>query len=277
MVMLNQKEKSTFLITSSANRSFGTGFCIYRDDRGSYIVTCAHVVDECGGDEMLIDGMGVQLKAKGDSQLLDLAILYVDGFTDAVPWDISLSETIKDELTPFEVRGFKPHKQGSYKLETLYGEIEKVSTVYTSMGSTPTYELNINGNDSIEKGYSGSAVVCASSKLVIAVATDRNRSGKEAYAIPLYNIKSIWKDIPRELLEKKEPPQKKTHKKKRVKKPTKVDYLVPFGVVLALLNFIVNRLYPLLNLGDIIYVLILISAIFSVTFVYLRRKLKEML
>jgi hypothetical protein len=31
--------ESTFLIKSTKNKSFGTGFCIKKDERGAYLVT----------------------------------------------------------------------------------------------------------------------------------------------------------------------------------------------------------------------------------------------
>jgi S1-C subfamily serine protease len=274
--MSQQKEQSTFLIKSSQNRSFGTGFCIYHDGGGSYIVTCAHVVDECGTEAMLIEGRAVQLKAKGDSRLLDLALLYVERL-DAIPLEVNLDRHLQEALTPFEISGFKPHKQDSYKLETIDGSIEKISTVYTAIGSMDTYELTINGNDSIEKGYSGSAVISTKNNLVIAVSTDRNRSGKEAYATPIYHLKSIWRDMPQRLLSQEVVIEEHSSPKSVPQKIGKLDFLLPFGLILALLIFITNRIYPHLDLGEIIYVLLLVSLLLSGLFVYLKRKIKEWL
>ena len=37
--------KSTFLIESSKSKDIGTGFCLYQDEKGSYLLTCSHVVE----------------------------------------------------------------------------------------------------------------------------------------------------------------------------------------------------------------------------------------
>lgn len=226
--MFNQKEKSTFLIRSKKNKSFGTGFCIDKDKNGSFIVTCAHVVDECGHNDMLIDGIPVQIKAKGNSLLLDLAVLYVERLTDSSPLNAYCSETLKNKPTPFSINGFRPHKKESYKLETICGEIEKVSSIHQDNQFLETYELSIKGKDNIEKGYSGSAVICTKSNQVIAIATDRNINGKEVYAIPLYHLKSLWVDMPKSLL--------------KIKKPYNVKPILFFLVGLTLLTLLISQL-----------------------------------
>jgi hypothetical protein len=54
--------------------------------------------------------------------------------------------------------------------------------------------LTIGDGDSIERGYSGSAIVCDG--FVVAVATDRNTNGKQAYAVPIGYLGEIWEDMP---------------------------------------------------------------------------------
>ena len=54
--MNSLSDKSTFLIQSSDNRSFGTGFVVQKDEDGSYLVTCTHVVEECQEEFLEVDG-----------------------------------------------------------------------------------------------------------------------------------------------------------------------------------------------------------------------------
>ena len=42
-------------LKSSKNRSFGTGFCIYKDKKGSFLLTATHVVESCGLETLLVD------------------------------------------------------------------------------------------------------------------------------------------------------------------------------------------------------------------------------
>ncbi|CAA6806560.1 MAG: Unknown protein [uncultured Sulfurovum sp.] len=95
----------------------------------------------------------------------------------------------------FSVNGFKSHKPNEYKLESLEGSIKKISKIHSDNESIDTYELSIGDDDKIEKGYSGSAIVSKQSRQVIAVATDRVTSGKQAYAIPLKYLKEVWHEF----------------------------------------------------------------------------------
>lgn len=49
------EENATFLIKSTENKSFGTGFCFDQNEDGSYILTCQHVVDACGKESLYVN------------------------------------------------------------------------------------------------------------------------------------------------------------------------------------------------------------------------------
>ncbi len=193
--MNNISDKSTFLIKSSDNQSFGTGFVVKKDSDGSYLVTCSHVVEECKEDFLEVAGKKAELLYQGSSDSIDLAIIYVKGLTDTEALNLC-SNTINKNLL-FEINGFKAFKRESYKLEKLTGSIKKISKIRTPNRSIKTYELSIEEDDRIEKGYSGSAVLLAKSNTVIAIATDRNQNGKDAYAIPIAYLKEIWEEMPK--------------------------------------------------------------------------------
>ncbi len=192
--MSRLSDKSTFLIKSSDNQSFGTGFVVKKDSNGSYLVTCSHVVEECREDFLEVAGKKAELLYQGSSDSIDLAVIYVKGFTDTEALNLC-SNTINKNLL-FEINGFKVHKRESFKFETLTGSIKKVSKIHTPNRTIKTYELSIGEDDRIEKGYSGSAVLLEGSNTVIAIATDRNKNAKDAYAIPIAYLKEIWEEMP---------------------------------------------------------------------------------
>jgi len=70
---------SIFLIESQENNNniMGTGFVIHQDNYGSYVLTCAHVIEQVV--QPRIDNYEVTLKAIGTSEEIDLALLYVKG------------------------------------------------------------------------------------------------------------------------------------------------------------------------------------------------------
>ncbi|MBU1668696.1 hypothetical protein KKC13_09765 [bacterium] len=112
---------------------------------------------------------------------------------------LTLSTEDKTIETTFTLDGFKPHKSGSYLQRPLQGAIANISQIHSPNRTIRTYELMIENSYSIEKGYSGSAIV--SNDQVIGIATDRNSSGKQAYAIPIGYLKEIWEDMPQSLFE----------------------------------------------------------------------------
>jgi hypothetical protein len=201
--MLSQKGEqvavgdSTFLIKSTQNKSFGTGFCVARDEQGSFLVTCKHVVEACQQDALEVNGLQTEVVAISDRDDIDLALLYVNALVEVVTLPLQCSSV--EEGSAFVIKGYKVHRQNSHKKEVLNGSIKKVSKIESNHQTTLTYELSINTKDSIEKGYSGSAIVCEDSQKVIAVATDRNSSGKHAYAIPISYLKEVWQGMPDDL------------------------------------------------------------------------------
>ena len=57
------RKNTTYLIKSSKNKSFGTAFCIDKDENGSFLLTCEHVVESCGADALEINGHKALLQA----------------------------------------------------------------------------------------------------------------------------------------------------------------------------------------------------------------------
>jgi len=230
---------STFLIKSSKEIDFGTAFCIQKDEKGVFLLTCKHVIESCGEDSLEVNQRKAILCSnleKSDS--LDLAVVYVEGL-EAKPkplTSISLSKGHK-----FVMDGFKHHKKESYKRERLNGSIKKISQIYSNNRSIDTYELNIGSGDSIERGYSGSAIV--SDGVVVGVATDRTNSGKQAYAVPIKYLSEIWEDMPEGLFI--------SHQFPKLKKINLLDisqkYLLTTVIGVIILGMITNYLYDILN------------------------------
>ena len=81
MINLRKLKESIVLITSASDRKLnviGTGFAFYRQEDYTYLLTCAHVVEDVGGEENLrVNDIPVELVEIGDAQGFDLAILKV--------------------------------------------------------------------------------------------------------------------------------------------------------------------------------------------------------
>ena len=81
-------EESIVLITSASDNSrkadvIGTGFAFYRKDNYTYLLTCAHVVDDVGGEEnVLVNNIPAAVLAIGDITGFDLAVLRVENLNN---------------------------------------------------------------------------------------------------------------------------------------------------------------------------------------------------
>lgn len=119
--------------------------------------------------------------------------MYVKGL-HCTPLKLSPQPIVAGNID-FRIAGFKAYKANEYKFEPLEGSVKKISKIHSGNESIDTYELSLGEEDKIEKGYSGSAIVSKKSGQVIAVATDRVMSGKQAYAIPLKYLKEVWHEL----------------------------------------------------------------------------------
>lgn len=194
---MSKINSSTFLIKSSKNKSFSTGFCVHKDEFGSYLLTCAHVVNACVAENLTVDSYQAKLLyISEDKEIMDLALIYVKDLTHSTK--LKLWDGMAHEKDEFDISGYRPHKD-KHAQEPLKGYIKKSYTLESNDKKQWIYELKINGDDSIEQGYSGSAVVSSQTGLVVAVATDRKRDAKNAYATPIRYLKEIWQEMPKEL------------------------------------------------------------------------------
>jgi len=184
--------KSTFLIKSSKNSSFGTGFVVYKSENISYLVTCAHVVGACDKDALMVDNKEATLVAIGAKEFIDLAVISVENLESVA---LKISDIDVYEQMPFNVKGFKKHINQNHKFELLDGTIKKHSQIATAQKNIDIYELSLCLDDNIEKGYSGSAIYSVSSAYVFAVAISRYDK-THADAIPIKYLKEIWAEIP---------------------------------------------------------------------------------
>ena len=184
---------STFLITSSKNRSFGTAFCICNNEKGSFLVTAGHVIHDCGEESLQVENQKTILIAIGDSKGIDLAVVFV---SNLIAKPLKLNSFALSKNMKLQVEGFKSHLN-DHKLELLNGVVKKISKLKTEYQELNIYELNFNNDNKIERGYSGSAVV--SEGYVFAVVVSRY-SQTHADAIPIEYLKDIWKGMPPSLL-----------------------------------------------------------------------------
>ncbi|NES04827.1 MAG: SUMF1/EgtB/PvdO family nonheme iron enzyme [Okeania sp. SIO2F4] len=192
--MIRQLEKSIVLITSADDRKknvIGTGFTFYREQNYTYLLTCAHVVEDVGGEEsLLVDGISPEVVAMGDIQGFDLAVLRVENLNNLLLQLINLSEA---ENKKFQIPGnYLYGEEKKRRLKIVEGVVGKKSFLTQNNQRVIAWELSINSGDRLRKGYSGAPVVDGVTGDVLGVATNMEKDGAEGLAISVEALINIW-------------------------------------------------------------------------------------
>ncbi|MGD1700796.1 trypsin-like peptidase domain-containing protein [Dapis sp. BLCC M229] len=201
--MNRQLEESIVLISSVDERKknvIGTGFPFYREKNYTYLLTCAHVVQDVGGQEnILVNNIPAKIVAIGDTRGFDLAVLRVEGLLELPLLQLtSLSEA---ENINFQIAGYYLYgEEKKYIQETVYGTLDKkvlaTQIVENYSENITVWKLLINQNDRLRKGYSGAPVVDKKTGFVLGIATNMEAEGTVGRAISTEALSKIWLEMP---------------------------------------------------------------------------------
>ena len=190
-------QNSVVLITSRDDKinRFGTGF-VMRQVRGmTYVLTCAHVVEDVGGaDKVKADGVDASVVISGKEIGVDLAVLKVDGLSQRSAF---ICHVGGETGSPFRTIGWQSFgKDVSGKelnrIQPLSGKLGEAAGLQPRQGGVrvKAWELRIGEEDSLQPGYSGSPVIDDEDN-VIAVVSHR-QGDKSGLAISIEELKNIW-------------------------------------------------------------------------------------
>lgn len=196
-------------ITSAAaeNANFGTGFVIWRDADGDYVLTCKHVVNAVGQTTILIDDAPAQEIAGGHEAGRDLAVLRVaPGALHAEPLRLSAALMSCGECVT----------QGVHHDKTTVVQTDGVSTsinltvsdrlsLHFSAGAETrihhageriaAFRLEVDNPDfPFLPGYSGAPLVDIASGAVVGVISIREGTGQRGLAIAAREARALWPD-----------------------------------------------------------------------------------
>ena len=175
----------------------GTGFIIHQDNYGSFILTCAHVVEQVL--EPIIDGFDVEVKALGSSETIDLALLYVKGMFK-MPFALQQRACPSRDVQLIGYSVFTREKyQGKTRDATILGDKITLKGIVDNT-TYQAWQIIAKDNNEIEHGNSGGPLLCKESGKVIAVVSN-NKGVKEGYAISIEHLQDIWDEIPPFLFE----------------------------------------------------------------------------
>ncbi len=204
--MINQEklEESIVLITSAKKANvIGTGFAFYREQNYTYLLTCAHVVDDVGGEENVRvnnnNDIPVEVVAIGNVWGFDLAVLKVKDILSIPLLQLMILSDEEECNYQINIPGhyLYTHKIPEFKLIT--GILSQRSKVIQFQEKVVVWELKIE-KGKLQGGYSGAPVVDLETGFVVAVTTHMEGQseweGKVGRAISIEALAKIWSDIP---------------------------------------------------------------------------------
>lgn len=196
--MSNTAYNAVVLITSRSSSRFGTGFIVHHDSQGAFVVTCAHVIEEVGSEDAVVNhrpDLPVSLITSGMSVGVDLAVLLARGLTDRPALQLSLDAAPDLSVV---ITGYRFHTQRGHILRSIRGTLGNQVYLQTRgiPNRAPAWDLRIEGDEQLADGYSGSPIVEEESGLVIAIASHLEREGRRGQAISANAITTIWPLMP---------------------------------------------------------------------------------
>ena len=189
------------LITGRNTASFGSGFVVYHDNEGSYVVTCAHVLADVGGVEGAVvnyrSDLSVRLIASGVTVGVDLAVLLAQGLADKPLLQLTLGGV---QNLPVTISGYRRHPEKTHLLRDLRGVLGGEVGIHAQgqPNPTPAWDLRIEEGGQLADGYSGAPVVDAATGLVVAVASHLERAGIWGQGIATVALEE-WSNLPQEV------------------------------------------------------------------------------
>ena len=213
MVDLKKLEDSIVLIKSAKeNRKnvIGTGFIFYKKQNYTYLLTCAHVVEDVGGEENIrVNNIPAEVIKIGDVQGFDLAILKVNKNFSLPSLNLMILYGEEEKKLEVKIPGFYLWSQNNaLRRQTIKGEMivevdgERAFQLIEDMPEDVAVEKLEIKKGRLRSGYSGSPVIDTNTGLVVGIVTHKvDVDGEERFgrAISIEALEKIWSEIPNEV------------------------------------------------------------------------------
>lgn len=182
-------EKSIVLISGSDPNNFGTGFVIFNNHQEAFVLTCTHVINEIGKENIRVQEYPAELIAFDDETGFDIAILKVNTSipNPALPSKIDVQANCEINIPGFYLQG----KQK--KLKNLKGNLGGQAKILSfDKGRATSWDIKLNNGENLEKGYSGSPLLDTQNTVIGIV--NLKIGNQVGQAISLDAISLFWED-----------------------------------------------------------------------------------
>ncbi|NOQ35650.1 MAG: hypothetical protein GQ569_07110 [Methylococcaceae bacterium] len=194
-------ENAIVLLSSNEpdkNKAFGSAFIIARDNDYSYLLTCAHVIEQINGlnaveNKLKILGLEcpVEIACCGASNAIDIALLKVAGLFDKPVFKQFALGQSQNEIY---VTGYSSFEKRHLK-RPLKGKLGKSTKITANGKEAPFWDIHITDDDlsKLDSGYSGSPIYNQEGQVLAIVS--HKRSSDIGHAFCISNLKILYPDI----------------------------------------------------------------------------------
>ncbi|MDE5086288.1 MAG: SUMF1/EgtB/PvdO family nonheme iron enzyme [Trichodesmium sp. St16_bin2-tuft] len=207
-----KKLEDSIVLIRSAKRAnvIGTGFIFYKQENYTYLLTCAHVVEDVGGEENIrVNNIPAEVIKIGDVQGFDLAVLKVNKTFSAPSLNLMILYGEEEKKLKVKIPGYYFFSQNhALRHETIKGEMvvevdgERAFQLIENIPEYVAVEKLQMEKGSLRSGYSGSPVIDINTGLVLGLVThkvDVDGEGRFGRAISIEALEKIWTEIPNEV------------------------------------------------------------------------------
>lgn len=195
--------ESILLVTSKnpENHRFGTGFVIYHFENSSWVVTCAHVVNDVGGEISLeINGSPAKIVGIGASDELDLSLLKTERRLDTPVIKLG---TYGRYGSLFSTAGFQLFGR-HFSIKRIVGKLVQQNELVSKSLSEriKVWAITILDDDTLQDGYSGAPIIDNESGYCVGVISYKQGDGKSGLAISIDELEKILPTASLDLIKK---------------------------------------------------------------------------
>ncbi|MDE5087071.1 MAG: trypsin-like peptidase domain-containing protein, partial [Trichodesmium sp. St16_bin2-tuft] len=194
---MSNLEDSIFLIRSAKKANvIGTGFIFHKQQNYSYLLTCAHVIEDVGGKENIrVNKLPAEVIKIGDVQGFDVAILKINTTFSASSLNLRILDGKEGKKLEVKIPGYYLFAQNHvHYSETIRGKMivevdghKAIQIIENVTEKVAVGKLEIK-KGILRSGYSGAPVIDINTESVVGLVThkiDVDGKGKSGVAISI--------------------------------------------------------------------------------------------
>jgi hypothetical protein len=183
---------------SDQNLAFGSAFIIAQDSDYSYLLTCAHVIEQINKGstdnqlKILAIDTPVEIVCCGASDAIDIALLKVAGLLDKPMFKHFVLGQSEDDIY---VTGYSRF-ENRHLQRPLKGKLGKSTKITAEGKEVPFWDVHIVDDElsKLDAGYSGSPIYNQENQ-VLAIVSHKRSVGNIGHAFCISNLKTLYPEI----------------------------------------------------------------------------------